>query len=265
MSTDEVKMVKHGINHKHIRETTWLGEYDFYPNSTSKHERKQNEKETSFSVQRNFKVTDERRSFVNNIKKTNTEKNKRLNNRLNKRLNKLNKFVKIIASLWTASLSSLIIFSIIGYTTPKHITGYHCLTCPTDLYYNTNTGTCQYLINCKLTQFWNGTTCIDKYTYNSETCTNSTQCLSPMTCNLGNPLSTCNCPSGNTLNKCDCPMRVSGSEYFYNGTACTSAISFGNLCNGNYTCQYLTQNTYCHVLHYSISIQINHIALINFQ
>ena len=157
----------------------------------------------------------------------------------------MNKLVKLSGALWTASLSSLIIFSIIGYTTPKQTTGYHCLTCPTGLYYNTNTGTCQYFINCTLNQFWSGTTCVDKYTYNSQTCTNSTQCLSPMTCNLVNSVSTCNCPATNTLNKCDCPIRVSGNEYFSNGTTCTSAVSFGNICYGNHTCQYLTQNTFC--------------------
>ena len=61
MSINELKMVKHGIKQKHIRETTWLNENDsnelyFKPKRTSGSESKKNKKETSFSVGRNFKV-----------------------------------------------------------------------------------------------------------------------------------------------------------------------------------------------------------------
>ena len=92
-------------------------------------------------------------------------------------------------------------------------------------------------------KFWNSSICIEYFTYNNEICSSSTQCMSPMICNFG--VSSCICPNIVTNSKCDCPARAAGSEYYSTGSNCITALSYGSSCSANYTCQYLTQNTYC--------------------
>ena len=229
MSDTGLKLVKHEINRNLINKTKWLNEDNFITNTKFK--------ETSFTVGVSKKIANQRLIEQKRILKFIDKKNQLLI--------KINRLLKIIGISWIICLASIIAFTIVGYLTPKQTTGYKCLGCPSGLYYNSKTGTCVYFINCTLSQYWNGSMCADSLTYNNQTCSNSSQCLRPMICNLSTNESTCNCPSSNTLNKCDCPVRVSGNEYFSNGSTCVSAISIGNTCFGNYTCQYLTQNTYC--------------------
>ena len=92
-------------------------------------------------------------------------------------------------------------------------------------------------------QYWNGSICTNLFTYNNQTCTSSNQCLTPMICNLAGNL--CSCPQSASLNTCDCPTRKHGSEYYSIGITCVLASTYGGVCNGNYSCQYLTQNTFC--------------------
>lgn len=112
--------------------------------------------------------------------------------------------------------------------------------CRTDLGLSCQNGKCA----CNTaTQFWNASNCINYYSYNNETCLSSNQCLIPMICNFGT--SSCFCPKKVSNATCDCPARTVGNEYFSTGLTCISALSYGNTCSANYTCQYLTQNTYC--------------------
>ncbi len=143
------------------------------------------------------------------------------------------------------------------------------IECPSLQYYNKyqlsctnqllNNGACSSTKNCRsdlglscqngkclcitASQFWNSSICVDYYTYNNQTCSSSSQCMSPMICNFG--ISACVCPEGVTSYKCDCPARVAGSEYYSSGSTCITAYQYGSSCSANYTCQYLTQNTYC--------------------
>ena len=104
-------------------------------------------------------------------------------------------------------------------------------------------------------QFWTGTSCVNYYTYDNQTCTSTSQCASTLTCNLNSTNSTCNCPSSLTSNKCDCPRTI-GNEYYWNGSLCVLAATYGNNCfNLNYTCQILTQNTYCNGLCQCVPLQ----------
>jgi hypothetical protein len=112
----------------------------------------------------------------------------------------------------------LVIISLIGYRFPNQKSGYQCYTQYSNSY--------EYL------------------SFNSQTCSNSSQCLSPMVCNTING-SSCSCPTFVSTNKCDSPVRVSGFEYYSNGYTCVSALTYGNPCISNYSCQYLTQNSIC--------------------
>ena len=107
-------------------------------------------------------------------------------------------------------------------------------------YCDTTSGLCQ----CNSTNFWDGTSCVPPYTYNNQTCTNSSQCASPLVCNLNE--TSCNCPDTVPINKCDCSRSI-GNEYYWNGVTCVLAGAYGESCTigSNYTCQYLTQNTFC--------------------
>jgi hypothetical protein len=93
-----------------------------------------------------------------------------------------------------------------------------------------------------LTQFWNSSVCVNKYTYNADVCTDSTQCKSNLICR--NSGTSCKCPD-TVSNKCDCPTPVIGSEYYWNGTDCTIASSYGGSCSGNYACKSLQEKTIC--------------------
>jgi hypothetical protein len=93
-----------------------------------------------------------------------------------------------------------------------------------------------------LTQFWNGNACVNKFTYNNEVCTNSIQCKSNLICRTSG--TSCNCPS-TVLNKCDCPTPVIASEYYWDGSDCRIASSYGESCNGTYSCKSLQEKTIC--------------------
>ena len=89
------------------------------------------------------------------------------------------------------------------------------------------------------------TTILGMCSYNNQTCSSSAQCIEPLICNLISN-SSCNCPAKVEINKCDCPRSFS-NEYFWNGTTCIQAASYNSSCDPsfNYTCQTLTQNTFC--------------------
>ena len=112
--------------------------------------------------------------------------------------------------------------------------------CRSDLGLSCQSGIC--LCNTA-TQFWNFSICLDYYTYNNQTCLSLDQCKPPMICNFG--VSSCICPKVVSNATCDCPARAAGSEYYSPGSTCVTALSYGSVCSANYTCQYLTQNTYC--------------------
>ena len=226
MSQIGLKLVKHATIRKHHNETNWSDNKE--PN------KRKMISATSFSIKRNPRIAN---SFL-------VEHHQMCETKYDNLLKTINRLLKITGVSWLICFFSLIAFSAISYTTPKQTTGYHCLECPSGLNYNTVTGTCVNLINCTSSQYWNGSMCV--LTYNNGTCTNSNQCLSPMICNFNSNGSICNCPYSYTLNKCDCPTRVSGNEFFFlNGTTCIPALSYGTPCYGNYSCQYLTQKTYC--------------------
>jgi hypothetical protein len=112
--------------------------------------------------------------------------------------------------------------------------------CRSDLGLSCQSGKCL----CETTtKFWNSSICVDYYTHNNQTCSSSSQCLSPMICNFG--VSSCICPKVVANATCDCPARAAASEYYSTGSTCVSALSYGSSCSDYYTCQYLTQNTYC--------------------
>jgi hypothetical protein len=95
-------------------------------------------------------------------------------------------------------------------------------------------------------QFWDGSSCTEYYTYNNQTCSNDNQCIGSLVCQLSSI--SCVCPANVVTGKCDCPIRVVGNETYWNGTDCVPALSYGTPCSGssfNYTCQTLTDNAYC--------------------
>lgn len=94
------------------------------------------------------------------------------------------------------------------------------------------------------TQFWNGSACINYFTYADSCCFNY-QCKSILKCNSG--AGTCNCPSALSANKCDC-YRAVGNEYYWNGIYCVPTVSFNQSCNNalaSYMCKTLTEGTIC--------------------
>lgn len=57
----------------------------------------------------------------------------------------------------------------------------------------------------------------------------------------------CNCPSNSSTIFCDC-LRTFNNEFFWNGSACQSALSFNQICtdpSSSYMCQTVTQGTIC--------------------
>jgi hypothetical protein len=101
------------------------------------------------------------------------------------------------------------------------------------------------LCDCDTTiQFWNGTKCVNLYTYNTGTCSNDNQCRGNLICRTNG--TSCNCPSTVTTGSCDCQTRAVGNEYYWNGIDCVIAGAYNQTCyNGNYTCQTLTELTQC--------------------
>ena len=97
------------------------------------------------------------------------------------------------------------------------------------------------------TQFWNGSLCINYYTYNSGVCSNDNQCNGDLICMSASTVS-CSCPSIVTIGKCDCPAPVFGFEYFWNGTSCIESFAFNMSCSSSltsYMCKNKTEGTYC--------------------
>jgi hypothetical protein len=169
----------------------------------------------------------------------------------------------------TNSLSSYMCKTMTEGTICSGPSPYKCL-CPSLQYYRNSTSKCEdqlsNTISCTQTdacrsdlglscqvglcqcdgsiQFWDGTRCVNFYTYNTETCSNDNQCKGTLVCVSGG--TTCNCPLSVSNSKCDCPVRAIGSEYYWNGSDCVLAASYGRTCNSaNYTCQTLTELTQC--------------------
>jgi hypothetical protein len=104
--------------------------------------------------------------------------------------------------------------------------------------------TCQSKIcKCDTTKkFWNGSNCIDLYSYNMGECLNDDQCEGNLVCKNRN---TCKCPENVNDKKCDCPARSKNNEFFWNGTHCQMAKAYNGACSIDYMCQTLTEGTIC--------------------
>ena len=104
------------------------------------------------------------------------------------------------------------------------------------------------MCECSSTQFWStsSSTCVNHYTYNSGICTADNQCTSNTNLICRKSGTSCNCPSTVANNgKCDCTTPISGKEYYWNGSSCTSALSYNQSCTFNNMCQTLTELTIC--------------------
>jgi hypothetical protein len=89
------------------------------------------------------------------------------------------------------------------------------------------------------TQFWNTTkeVCQNYYVYGEVGCFANSHCIpgKSLICNLNPPSNQCNCPSTSTNAMCDCG-RISGSEYFWDGTSCVPAKTEFSSCTYSYEC-----------------------------
>ncbi len=116
---------------------------------------------------------------------------------------------------------------------------------------NSNLGlTCQnYMCQCDpFYQFWSifNASCINYLTYDSGLCTSHDQCSGGLICKKSGI--SCTCPEIVGDGKCDCPLSLNGNEYYWDGSACTSALEFNQTCSNssaNYMCKTLTQGTIC--------------------
>jgi hypothetical protein len=79
----------------------------------------------------------------------------------------------------------------------------------------------------------------------TESCYATSDCRTNLSL-ICNNIKYCSCPIKLSNNKCDC-VREYNSEYYWNGTSCTSAASYGHLCQTgkDYSCKTLTEKTYC--------------------
>ena len=141
--------------------------------------------------------------------------------------------------------------------------------CPTFYYYNNATSSCQkqLLINvtcpqadaCRsdlgllcqsvcscnsTTQFWNGNLCVNYFTYNTA-CTSSSQCAGNLICKSATSGLSCSCPVTILNGFCDCPTRISGMEYFWDGTQCAPAYNLYERCTYTYQCQTAVKSLSC--------------------
>ena len=98
------------------------------------------------------------------------------------------------------------------------------------------------------TQFWNGSLCINYYTYNSSgLCNDDNQCFGNLICMSASTIS-CNCPLIVTIGSCDCPAPVFGLEYFWNGSTCVESNDYNMSCSSalaSYMCKNKTEGTFC--------------------
>jgi hypothetical protein len=78
----------------------------------------------------------------------------------------------------------------------------------------------------------------------SDTCFSASDCSTSKSLICGNGTS-CSCPTNLLADKCDCPTRLSGSEMYWDGSICVSALSKNQSCSADYMCQTLTQATTC--------------------
>lgn len=90
--------------------------------------------------------------------------------------------------------------------------------------------------------------CIDYMTYGAIGCTTDSHCQTSkgLICNL-NPLNNkCDCPLSSVTGMCDC-KRVVGEEFYWDGSQCIRAASYGISCNSsmNRTCQVLYEPLFC--------------------
>lgn len=84
-----------------------------------------------------------------------------------------------------------------------------------------------------------GLECKLSYSYSS--------CSSDSDCNPSQNLvctSNCTCPAASGNGICDC-KRIKDSEFYWDGSNCVPALSYGSPCTNNYECQTLTQDSFC--------------------
>ena len=105
------------------------------------------------------------------------------------------------------------------------------------------------ICDCPTNQKWSieRKKCITPLTYADKGCNYTSDCYSDygLICNQG---SQCNCPSNLVNGMCDCIHRNSTTEYFWNGTRCQEAYSYGSSCansSTNYMCKYMKEATVC--------------------
>ena len=95
------------------------------------------------------------------------------------------------------------------------------------------------------TGFWNGTSCVNYFTYNTGRCQSDSQCKGNLICQTS--ASSCNCPSSVSNSNCDC-VKTIGNENYWDGYDCVPAGSFGQPCSNiltSYMCRTLTEDTVC--------------------
>ena len=79
-------------------------------------------------------------------------------------------------------------------------------------------------------------------TYSKRNCDTNNQCNPDQ--NLKCINEGCNCPTNSTNGMCDC-QRSYNNEEFWNGTHCTAAKNYSDLCSNNFECQIIKQKTFC--------------------
>jgi hypothetical protein len=92
------------------------------------------------------------------------------------------------------------------------------------------------------TQFWNETTCINYFTYNTGVCLSDNECNENSTGLICKIIGrSCGCPEQvQDGGYCDCDDRYYGNEHYWNGSKCVKAGIYGDACNSSYECQQLT-------------------------
>ena len=106
---------------------------------------------------------------------------------------------------------------------------------------------CIHTCQCSGNNLWiEGTGCVNISSYN-ETCVSNDQCKGTLICK--NPANdSCSCPLNISDKFCDCATRTKGNEYYWDGSTCVPAQSYGKTCfnsSTNYMCQTMTQGTFC--------------------
>jgi hypothetical protein len=118
--------------------------------------------------------------------------------------------------------------------------------CRSDLGLSCQSNLCQ----CDLgQQFWlpSASMCVSLLNYTQTGCSADSHCIGSLNliCNTNPVNNPCSCPTTSISSMCDC-RRIFGSEFYWHGTSCVPAKTFGDTCSSlSYQCQTKTQGTLC--------------------